>query len=333
MFFVQTYFITPKAFIFNNKAYKTCANCLIARFNKKAEKWPLPSDNDFESTNSRTETQLENDTKEIAFINLIEYVYNKFSNLEEGSGISFNLHIELDDNTLINVHHDTKLLVKLIVDEIEEDDGFTTGPTNSVRHSGVNIAAKEAKVKFNHDIQHEKPVDVTTPEEIKCEIMHNLHMDPMQLRTHLRQRFDALQVTPKQIITGDNSNNNGEFCYEWNDESVTAIGFITPLITELLPVSSIHCNVIYKTTKGRFELYGIISSVHGAGFPVVYLMLNTTNASDNAQTGLRTKALTGFLSLLCNKGLQLQHFYTDKNFAQINAAKEIWSNINVQLCL
>ncbi|CAG8449799.1 23330_t:CDS:2 [Gigaspora rosea] len=221
---------------------------------------------------------------------------------------------------------------------------------------GVDIGAKEAKVKLNHDIQHEKPVDVTTPEEIKYEIMHNHHMDPVQLRTHICQRFDALQVTPKQIYYWcsifnqqffkldenpftsmrrflDNPNNNAKFCYEWNNKSDTAVGFITPLLTELLPVSSIHCNATYKTAKGQFELYGIISSVHGAGFPVAYLMLNTTNASDNAQTGLRTKALTSFLSSLCNKGLQPWHFYTDKDFAQINAAKEIWPNINIQLCL
>ncbi|CAG8846371.1 34191_t:CDS:2, partial [Gigaspora margarita] len=93
------------------------------------------------------------------------------------------------------------------------------------------------------------------------------------------------------------------------------IGFITPLITELLSVSSIHCDAIYKTAKGQFELYGIISSIH------------------ECSNGLRTKALTSFLSSLCNKGLQLQHFFTDKDFAQINATKEVWPNINVQLCL
>ncbi|CAG8631837.1 27086_t:CDS:2 [Gigaspora margarita] len=217
---MQAYFITPEAFIFNNKAYKTCANCLIVKSSKKAEKRSLPSDNDFESMNNRTETQLENDTEEIVFINLIKYVSNNLSNLDEGSGISFSLRVELDNNTLTNAYHDTKLL---------------------------------------------------------------------------------------------------------NDGSVIAIGFITSLLTKHLPVSSIHCNATYKTTKGH--------SVHGAGFPVAYLMLNTTNASDNAQIGLRTKALTGFLSSLCNKRLQLRHFFIDKDFAQINASKEVWPNINVQLCL
>ncbi|CAG8759068.1 16617_t:CDS:1, partial [Racocetra fulgida] len=45
---------------------------------------------------------------------------------------------------------------------------------------GIDIAAKEVKVKLSHDIQHEKPIDVSTPEEIKHEIMQNLHMDPVQ---------------------------------------------------------------------------------------------------------------------------------------------------------
>ncbi|KAF0524678.1 ATP-dependent DNA helicase pif1 [Gigaspora margarita] len=188
---------------------------------------------------------------------------------------------------------------------------FTTGPTNLVHHLRVskfylacsqcreleNIVAKKAKVKLNHVIQREKPVDVTTLEEIKCEIMHNLHMHPVQLRTHIRQRFDALQVTPKQIY----------YC--------------------------IHCDAIYKTAKGQFELYRIISSIYNTRFPAAYLMLNTTNASKNAQMWLRTKALTSFLSSLCNKGLQPQHFFIDKDFAQINASKEVWPNINVQLCL
>ncbi|CAG8830959.1 10135_t:CDS:2, partial [Gigaspora margarita] len=94
---------------------------------------------------------------------------------------------------------------------------------------GVDIAAKEAKVKLNHDIQHEKPVNVTTPEEIKCKIIYNLHIDLAQLRMHICQKFDTLQLDDDPFTSThqflDNPNNNSEFCYEWNDESVTAIGF------------------------------------------------------------------------------------------------------------
>ncbi|CAG8628855.1 3812_t:CDS:1, partial [Acaulospora morrowiae] len=65
----------------------------------------------------------------------------------------------------------------------------------------VDIPANEVIVKLRHDIQHEKPVDVTTPSEIKSEIMQNLHMDPVQLRVHFHQKFDnnSSLVTMKQI--------------------------------------------------------------------------------------------------------------------------------------
>ncbi|KAF0542080.1 hypothetical protein F8M41_004777 [Gigaspora margarita] len=157
-------------------------------------------------------------TEEIVFINLIKYVSNKLSNLDEGSGISFSLCVELDNNTLTNAYHDTKLL-------------------SWQANYWYRYSSKRSKSKLNHDIQHEKPVEITTPEEIKHEIMHNLHMDPVQLRIQICQRFDALQVTPKQInywcstfnqqffkldkdsFTSicqylDNPKNNSKFCYE-----------------------------------------------------------------------------------------------------------------------
>ncbi|CAG8670345.1 4798_t:CDS:2, partial [Ambispora gerdemannii] len=67
-----------------------------------------------------------------------------------------------------------------------------------------------------------------------------------------------------------------ELCFDWSTDLVTAIGFTTPLLAGLLSLSSVHCDATYKTAKGRFELYGIISNVESAGFPVAYLILNTT---------------------------------------------------------
>ena len=47
------------------------------------------------------------------------------------------------------------------------------------------------------------------------------------------------------------------------------------------------------------------------------------NDSDGSQQINRTEALAGFFSTLRNKGLHPQYFYTDKDFAEINAAKEV----------
>lgn len=47
------------------------------------------------------------------------------------------------------------------------------------------------------------------------------------------------------------------------------------------------------------------------------------NDDDGGQHFNRTEALAGFFSTLCNKGLHPQYFYTDKDFAEMNAAKEV----------
>ncbi|CAG8704386.1 8133_t:CDS:2, partial [Ambispora gerdemannii] len=79
--------------------------------------------------------------EEIIFTDIIKYVSNKIANLEQDAGLFFNLCVKLNNDTLITAHHNMKLLVRLIVDEIEEGDGykwmFTTRPTISVHHSGI----------------------------------------------------------------------------------------------------------------------------------------------------------------------------------------------------
>jgi hypothetical protein len=88
--------------------------------------------------------------------------------------------------------------------------------------------------------------------------------------------------------------------------------------------SSVHCDATYKTAKGRFELYGIIGTFEGAGFPLAYLLLDITKAPSNeAQQFTRTEALSGFFCSIRNKGLHPQYFYTDKDFAEMNAATEV----------
>ena len=147
----------------------------------------------------------------------------------------------------------------------------------------VDIAAAEATVKLNHDILHEKPVDIATPEEMKKEIQANVHMDPVQLRTHLRNKFEVQKITAKQIhywwsfftcrfykLDNDHvisarafltKQQGSDLCYDNVTNQVTAIGFTTPLLGILGSVSEVHCDATYKTAKGHFELYGLVGNV------------------------------------------------------------------------
>jgi hypothetical protein len=109
----------------------------------------------------------------------------------------------------------------------------------------------------------------------------------------------------------------------------TAIAFSTPMLTEINNVREIHVDATYKTAKGRFELYAIVGQFQGSGFALGYLILDIHQ--DNELT--RTTVLTEFFTHFRNLGLNPDFIFTDKDFAEINAAKSVWNESHVQLCL
>ena len=80
----------------------------------------------------------------------------------------------------------------------------------------------------------------------------------------------------------------------------------------------------------KFELYVVHAEVDGMGFPLSYLFLENNG---NCGNGIRTGVIIDFLLQLKLLGLEPDFFITDKDFAQISAARHIWENIKVQLCL
>ncbi|CAG8660191.1 2192_t:CDS:1, partial [Ambispora gerdemannii] len=354
--------LPAEAFLYEGKVFKTCSSCLIARSRKRIEK--QSSANSHQSKREEEAAYEKMSFFEIVEY-ITSKTANLEQNNTLSFNLRIELDDNALVAAHNDAKNMVKLIVDEIEGFDGYDWVFTTGPEMSLRHHGVGLfylacsqcyelereykesnrkrmsrfnchgkliiridmSAKEAMVRFLHDIQHEKPVDITTPPEVKHEIMQNLHMDPVQLRTHLRQMYDVSLVTAKQIhywwstfcqrfyksdenhvvsarrfLEGPHAVDS-KLCFDWNTDLVTAIGFTTPLLAKLLPLSSVHCDATYKTAKGRFELYGIIGNVEGAGFPVAYLILNTTKAPNNdEQTGLRTKALVGFLRSLYDKG-------------------------------
>ncbi|CAG8548696.1 4510_t:CDS:2, partial [Racocetra fulgida] len=191
-------YLSPESFIYKGKTYKTCTNCLTA----KAE----------------NQRKLDNDNaqpaiKTISVQSLCNYIENLISNIENNNRISFEIHIDLNDDIFSEVEPDNlKAIVRIIVDKIEEGDDYiwstTTAPHTSVQFNNiatyyfacsqcyeleheykqsnrkritrfdchkkltlhVDVPAMEAILKLHHDIIHEKPEDVSTPEEIKQEI-------------------------------------------------------------------------------------------------------------------------------------------------------------------
>src|ERR1044072_910863 len=88
--------------------------------------------------------------------------------------------------------------------------------------------------------------------------------------------------------------------------------------------------ILDKTNALGFELYAVVGQIHGCGYPMAYLFLDNAKKND----GMRKAILVDFLRSLKECGLtNLKLFLTDKDWAQINAARQVWPNIKVQLCL
>jgi len=80
----------------------------------------------------------------------------------------------------------------------------------------------------------------------------------------------------------------------------------------------------------KFELYVVHAEVDSMGFLLAYLFLENNG---NCGGGIRTGVIIDFLLQLKKLGLEPEFFITDKDFAQISAARFVWKDIKVQLCL
>ena len=72
------------------------------------------------------------------------------------------------------------------------------------------------------------------------------------------------------------------------------------------------------------------AEVDGMGFSLSYLFLENNG---NCGNGIRTGVIIDFLLKLKTLGLEPEFFITDKDFTQISAARFVWKNIKIQLCL
>ncbi|KAF0527756.1 ATP-dependent DNA helicase pif1 [Gigaspora margarita] len=299
-----------EAFVYEGKTYKTCAECLTKKAKKRAVKNSMLRDdtqNNVESISLKdlseyvTESikNLEPNTGlflmmqvEITDISIMDDQSFKMlanmiaHNIEEGDGYTWTIKTALRLSTchenVSTFYFGCSQSYELARDCKESNrQRMNRFDCHGKLIIKIDIPASKVIIKLKHDIIHEMPVNVTTPMEIKQAIMENLNLDPTQLRTYLRDRFDISKITMQQIhywwsfftqnfyksdenhiISTHNflisSRANGcELCYELINSQIIAIGFTTPLFKNKQLVTEVHCDATYKTAKGRFELYGL----------------------------------------------------------------------------
>ena len=222
----------------------------------------------------------------------------------------------------------------------------------------INLLSGYACIMLTHNYLHKRPENShSIPENICMEIRQNIHLEPLQLRKYLTKKFDLSDITPKQIyycwssstqsaykfdddpvksavylLKNVYQSQNCELIMEKNTSDIVAIAFSTPILKYAQQIEEAHVDATYKTAKGRFELYGVVGEINGSGFPLAYCLMDTSRHSGNNES-IRTQLLIEFFQALRNRSLIPKFIFTDKDFAEINAAQLVWRNSQTRLCL
>ena len=90
--------------------------------------------------------------------------------------------------------------------------------------------------------------------------------------------------------------------------------------------------MINKTNRIGFELYAIVIELEFVTIPISYLLLDMRKCKVNEKCSLH---LTQWLCALCDNGFKLKYFFTDKDFAEVNAIQSTYPDSTMQpkLCL
>ena len=88
--------------------------------------------------------------------------------------------------------------------------------------------------------------------------------------------------------------------------------------------------LIDNTNSKHLELFIILGEYDNAGFPILYCLISTVNATD---AGKKMKALAAWESALSSKyGIIPQFVHVDKDMAEIGFCRKTWPLAKIQLC-
>ncbi|CAG8502406.1 17829_t:CDS:1, partial [Racocetra fulgida] len=193
--------LPAEAFIYKGKNYKTCSNCLDMRSRKRnLKKRPLSNDNNHENELD----VIYDDVSFTKIIEYVTSKFANLGNNDMLLfNLHVELDDIVLNTAQYEAKNVVRLIVDEIEGFDRYNWVFTTGPEMSLRHHGVglfylfcsqcqelehehkesnrkriirfdchskliiriDIPAREVMIRFHHDFQHKKPIDVTTPPE------------------------------------------------------------------------------------------------------------------------------------------------------------------------
>jgi hypothetical protein len=93
---------------------------------------------------------------------------------------------------------------------------------------------------------------------------------------------------------------------------------------------SVLTPTIDNTNSRHLELFTVLGEYDNAGFPLLYCLISTVNATDIRK---KMKALAAWESVLRSKySIIPQFIHVDKDMAEISSCRKTWALAKIQLC-
>lgn len=217
-------------------------------------------------------------------------------------------------------------------------------------------SANRMSVRIKHESHHEKAVEqFKLDEDQRAKVMDLAAsgMSPFQILSHVRFStengvlYHSVYNLWSSVMVGKfkrhNDPHQSAIIYIEECDSLHILGvqsnpfglaFSTEIANHIMQswkVTEILIDSTFKTNKQKLELFTVIGSCMGAGFPLAYFLLEAGTGS-----GLKSReqSLTFFLTHLKNKLQNLNpcFTFTDKETAQIKSLKTVF-HVDPSLCL
>ncbi|CDO76217.1 hypothetical protein BN946_scf184894.g6 [Trametes cinnabarina] len=232
-------------------------------------------------------------------------------------------------------------------------------PCHGWLHLTVGKLSNVISISLKHALEHVAYVDISLPERWKDFIREQAQkLTPGKIWQHiLQEEGDAdLPYGPNAVYyywhvvsqeewrLADNPlASASKFIKDWGErhhikvlevEAEPGTEVLAFYVTDFVAAwarntQELAMDSTWNTNGGNFELFAAVADLNGAGLPLAFVFIRTTQV---AAPGAKQTILERFLSGLKALGVDPEFTLTDKDWSEINAMSATWPDAKQQLC-
>jgi len=179
-----------------------------------------------------------------------------------------------------------------------------------------------------------RDLQVAQPKGWELATSKQVYYQWQQLNSNVWRR-DPDPVISAQSLLSEHSEYTSSIYFAAN---LRAIAFYIPNSINALTsrIKELVIDATFGTNNAGMDLFAVLAELDGTGVPLAYCFteIHKDNAKGErrAEPGATTAILDQFLRPLQASGCNPTFFGSDKDFSEIEAIRQVWPNVTIQLC-